>query len=418
VSARPVRARLLFLCQTLPFPPDGGVNIRTYNILKILAGGFDIDALFFYRRAERSTADAVAAGLEGLRPFARSAAFPIPQETRRARFVWDHLRSVITREPYTKFAYESNEFEAAMRRLVAGPAFDLVHMDSLDLGGYLPRLHRLRVAVTHHNFESELLKRRSTTVSNPMARRYLAAQGAWLLDMEREWCPRVALNLTTSQTDLEKLRRVAPGGRFEVIPNGVDVDRFRPASVDGQDGLVFVGGTNWFPNRDALDHFCEDILPALRGLGVEVPVRWVGRASPQDRASFAEKYGVELSGYVEDIRPLVGRAACYVVPLRVGGGTRLKILDAWAMGKAVVSTSIGCEGLDAKDGENILIRDDPSEFARAVKGVLDDASLRRRLGQAARRTVEETYSWEVVGRQLLRLYAGIAGPSATRDLRH
>ncbi|HEV2735546.1 MAG TPA: glycosyltransferase family 4 protein, partial [Longimicrobiaceae bacterium] len=118
---------------------------------------------------------------------------------------------------------------------------------------------------------------------------------------------------------------------------------------------------------------------------------------------------IGLTGYVEDIRPYVQRAACYVVPLRVGGGTRLKILDAWAMGKAVVSTSIGCEGLDARDGDNVLVRDDPAEFAAAVRQVLDDEGLRARLGEGARRTAEEVYDWEVIGRSMNREYLALLG---------
>ncbi len=401
VSGRP---RMLFICQTLPYPPDGGVNIRTFNILKILANRFDIDALFFFRRAERSSTAAVVAGLDGLRSFAKVAAFPIPQEHRRTRLVWDHLRSVGRHEPYTRYTYESGRFHRALRECVTAVRYDLVHVDSLDLAAYLPLVRHLPVVLTHHNVESELLKRRATTLTNPLARAYLAVQGGWLRDTEQKWCPEVALNLTTSQTDLEKLSSIAPTARFAVVPNGVDTETFRPSADHVEGGVVFVGGTNWFPNRDALDHFCEDILPELRALGVEPPVRWVGRASPEDRDDYSARYSVDLTGYVDDIRPLVARAACYVVPLRVGGGTRLKILDAWAMGKAVVSTSIGCEGLEAHDGENILIRDSPADFARAIKHVLEDNALRTRLGSAARRTAEDTYSWTVVGRDLHRHY--------------
>ncbi|MEO8029747.1 MAG: glycosyltransferase family 4 protein, partial [Gemmatimonadota bacterium] len=122
---------------------------------------------------------------------------------------------------------------------------------------------------------------------------------------------------------------------------------------------------------------------------------------------FAADPGIELTGYVQDVRPYVHDAGCFIVPLRIGGGTRLKILDAWAMGKAVVSTSIGCEGLRAVDGQNILIRDSPKEFAEAVALVLRDAALRQRLGAAARQTVEETYSWEVLSQPMIEAYLGV-----------
>ena len=171
--------------------------------------------------------------------------------------------------------------------------------------------------------------------------------------------------------------------------------------------MVFVGEIGWFPNHDALRFFCEEILPRVRAAGQRAPVRWVGRAPDEARREYRARYGVELTGYVPDIRPLVHDAACYVVPLRVGGGTRLKILVAWAMGKAVVSTSIGCEGLAAEDGRNILIRDDPDSFAQATCAVLQDGDLRQRLGAEGRRTVERHYDWERIGESLLGSYTSL-----------
>src|SRR5690606_7086949 len=134
--------------------------------------------------------------------------------------------------------------------------------------------------------------------------------------------------------------------------------------------IVFVGGYSWYPNRDALYYFGEEILPRIRRT-TNVAVTWVGRAPTSVIDECSRKYGIRLTGYVEDIRPFVESAACYVVPLRIGGGTRLKILDAWAMGKAVVSTSVGCEGLQAVDRENILIRDDADAFASSVVELLE-----------------------------------------------
>ncbi|MEP6474534.1 MAG: glycosyltransferase family 4 protein, partial [Gemmatimonadota bacterium] len=221
-----------------------------------------------------------------------------------------------------------------------------------------------------------------------------------------QWCGRVALNITVSDADADQLRAIAPQGRYLTVPNGVDVGAFRPAAGSGK-GVVYVGGTTWFPNRDALDYWSAEIHPLFRQLVGDVPVKWVGRATEQEQRQFAADPGIELTGYVQDVRPYVHEAGCFIVPLRIGGGTRLKILDAWAMGKAVVSTSIGCEGLRAVDGQNILIRDSPKEFAEAVALVLRDAALRQRLGAAARQTVEETYSWEVLSQPMIEAYLGV-----------
>lgn len=410
------RPRLLLLVQTLPFPPDGGVHIRTFHVIRLLARMFDITALCFYRRAERPRPEDVAASIEGLRPFARVEAFPIPQEHDSARFVWDHLRSVVTGNAYTWYAYDSDAVRRRVSALVAQERFDLVHIDSLDLACYLPLLRGIPTVCAHHNIESALLRRRAKAERSRIRAAYLAHQAELLERLERRWSAGMAVNITVSPDDQSELERLAPSASVMQVPNGVDVDAFRPADTDAdtdQEGVVSVGGTNWFPNRDALAYFCADILPRLRETVPGASVWWVGRADKEERAEYRTRHGVELTGYVEDIRPLVQEAACFVVPLRVGGGTRLKILDAWAMGKAIVSTSIGCEGLDAVDGENILIRDNPDEFAAAVADVLRDPTLRARLGSAGRATVERTYSWEVIGSGMLAEYAALL-PEAFR----
>jgi glycosyltransferase involved in cell wall biosynthesis len=181
--------------------------------------------------------------------------------------------------------------------------------------------------------------------------------------------------------------------------------------------LVFVGGYSWYPNRDAMAYFGKTILPLVRRRYPDLSVTWVGRAPDAVKRDFENLYGIRLTGYVDDVRPVVSGAACYVVPLRVGGGTRLKILDAWAMGKAVVSTSIGCEGLDARDGENILIRDTPESFAEAVDAVLKDDDLRTRLERNARATAESVYDWSVIGGPMLREYLHLLSGSCEGQAR-
>jgi glycosyltransferase involved in cell wall biosynthesis len=379
------------------------VHIRIYHVLRLLSHTFDITALCFYRRQERPTPDDVAAGVRGLAPWAAVRAFPIPDEYSRWRLVWDHARSVCARRPYTWYTYESRDFAAALRSTLHRERFDLVQLDSLDLAAYLPMLGDLPVVCVHHNVESALLRRRADAERRTALRWYIRHQAGLLQQLERQWCDRVACNVTVSAVDLVALRREAPAARFVEVPNGVDVNAFRPEPGAGR-GIVSVGGINWFPNRDALEHLAHDILPAVRAAAGDVATVWVGRADDEWRERYRARHGIQLTGYVPDIRPYVRDAACFVVPLRVGGGTRLKILDAWAMGKAVVSTSVGCEGLAAVDGENILIRDDPREFAGAVTRVLGDAALRIRLGHAARLTAERRYSWAAIGERMRRIY--------------
>ena len=397
------RPRLLFLSQTLPFPPDGGVKIRTYNILKILASAYDVTALCFYRRQKSRKKVDTASLLGGLSEFGRIEAFEIPQEHDRTRLVLDHARSVLTGRSYTVASYDSRAFRERLDHVLATEQFDLVHADSLDLSGYFPRLGGLPLACTHHDVQSSLLARRAEQERTAFRRRYVAHQSRLMLAEERRWCPRVGLNVAVSDVDRNLLELIAPDGNYTVVPNGVDIDEFRPLQQETA-GLVFVGGAGWFPNLDAMEFFAREIFPRIRARSPKTTATWAGRSSDSQREAFGAR-GITVTGYLPDIRPTVQRAACYVVPIRVGGGTRIKILDAWAMGKAVVSTSVGCEGLAARDGENILIRDEPDSFAAAVLDVLEQPRLRESLGRAARATAEKTYSWEVIGRGLLASYA-------------
>jgi polysaccharide biosynthesis protein PslH len=407
--------RLLFLCQTLPYPPDGGVWIRTYHVLKLLSRAFDITALCFERaRSSGSDTDgAAAAGPAALGRFADVEVFTIPQKHSRLRFAWDHLRSAASGRVYTTYLYDSRPFRTRLSQLLRSNAFDLVHLDSLDLAAYLPICGARPVVCVHHDIESSLLRRRAALESNRWRGAYMRFQAALMDEVERRWCGRIDLNVTVSDHDETLLRQSIPDAHIAVVPNGVDIDEFHPA--DGAaSGIAYVGGTNPFPNLDALNFFCDEILPHVRGRSPDLPVRWIGRASAVQQQHYRERFGVELTGYVEDARSAMAAAACHIVPLRTGGGTRLKILNAWAMGKPVVSTSIGCEGLRAVDGDNILIRDDPKAFASAIVSVLQDESLGSRLGQRGRTTVERHYSWDVVGEHMIDRYLALAA-AGSRD---
>lgn len=401
------RRSLLFLSNRLPYPPHTGAAIRTYNVIRLLARDFDLHVLCFDPFDKATERIPLAERMDAMSKFGIFEAFPIPQQGNRVRFVADHARSVIRRVPYTYFLHDSAPFARRLQRVLAERRFNLVHMDSLDLVRFLPQLERLPVACTHHNVESSLMRRRAASEESPLVRGYLAHQAELLERAEREWLPRVALNVAVSDVDRHELQALAPAARVVTIPNGVDTDFFAPGVIAKTPGCVFVGGTTWYPNRDAFEWFVADIAPAVRAMGVSAPVTWVGRTDDEKLRRFANDPTLHLTGYVDDVRPYVHGAACVIVPLRVGGGTRLKILDAWAMGAAVVSTSIGCEGLDAVDGENILIADSAADFARAIARVLRDDALRRTVGENARRTAVERYSWDVVGVAMRALYLSL-----------
>jgi len=401
-------ARLLFLSHRLPYPPHNGAAIRTWNILRLLAMEFDVAGLCFDRPDRHLAHVPLAERMAAMNAQGRFELLPIPQLGSRLRLLADHGRSLVTGHPYTWYVHESRE----ARRAVADELrrFDphVVHVDSMDMVRLLPWLEGRRVVVTHHNVESQLLQRRSSGEAAAWRRRYLQVQADRLRQAEELWMPRVALNVVVSSEDEQAFRAIAPSARYAVVPNGVDVEYFQP--VDGAvEGGVFVGGTTWHPNRDALHWFAAEILPRLRARGEQSPVTWVGRVTDEERRTFDGVDGLQLTGYVEDIRPYLARAACFIAPLRFGGGTRLKLLDAWAMGKAIVSTNAGAEGLGGVDGQELLLADDPDAFADAVIRVLRDAALRDRLGAGGRAAAVARFSWQVIGRRMSDLYRGVAG---------
>ncbi len=236
------RPRLLFLCQTLPYPPDGGVWIRTYHILRLLSRAFDITALCFERAPMGGTVPERLRerGVEALSRFAHVEVFPIPQRHSRTRFVWDHVRSLATHRVYTTFRYESHDYAGRLQAVLRSTDVDLIHVDSLDLAGHLAACGDRPVVCVHHDVTSMQLGRRAGIETAEWRRAYLRHQARLTERCERQWCARVALNVAVSAEDAAALTRIAPGARVAIVPNGVDVDEFRPDGGAGR-GAAYVG---------------------------------------------------------------------------------------------------------------------------------------------------------------------------------
>ena len=407
MSAKP---QLLFLSHCLPYPPQTGVTIRTFNILRQLVRGFDITLVMFSRVNHQPDAIARASARQALQDAGIRAmpAVPVPSEHSVVRRVWDHLRSIAARRAYTYYEYDSPNFKSRLRDVLAQCRPDLIHMDSIDLHAWLSELPEVPITCTHHDLESQGLQQRSEHVGSRVLGRYIRLQAEFVERAERLWCPSFAANLMMSDLDATRLETLVPGARTLVVPNGVDCAYFTPVSASPTAGrVVFVGGTYFFPNRDAVEYLMSDIWSRVRAARGSASLRLIGRSSEADQARYDAVPGVVSLGQVPDVRPHIAEACCCVVPIRFGGGTRIKVLDAWAMGKAVISTSRGCEGLEAVDGENILIRDTPQEIADAVVRVLDDGELRLRLGKGGRATVDERYSWDIIGERLREAYSDL-----------
>jgi glycosyltransferase involved in cell wall biosynthesis len=299
-----------------------------------------------------------------------------------------------------------------IRELLSRHQFDLIIADTAFSMLNLPTTD-VPVALNAHNLEHLILKRYLSHESNPLKLAYGWLETQKVRRWESDACLHANYVLCCSQHDKELFQKLCPGVPTVVVPNIVDVNSYSQAGDVDEPVLIYQGGMDWYPNRDAVEYLVFEILPILRRLVPHCRVIVAGRnPSPEFRRRFEGIAEVSFTGTLADMRLEIAKAAVSVVPLRIGSGTRMKILEAAAMGKSIVSSSLGAEGLDFIAGSEILIADQPQTFAEAVAGLLSDAARRRSLGRAARRRVEQRYSMPVLRESLRELSALVEGQHA------
>jgi glycosyltransferase involved in cell wall biosynthesis len=303
-----------------------------------------------------------------------------------------------------------------IREILGLHHFDLIISDTAFSMLNLPS-SEVPVALNAHNLEHMILKRYLAHESNPFKLAYGWLESWKLRNWEVEACSQATWVMCCSHHDRLMFEELCPSIQAVVVPNIVDVSSYRPAEDVEEPVLIYQGGMDWYPNRDAVEYLVFEILPILRGLVPHFRVIVAGRnPSAEFRQRFADIPEVSFTGTVSDMRPQIAKAAVCVVPLRIGSGTRLKILEAGAMGKPTVSTTVGAEGLELTDGSDILIADQPRAFAEAVAGLLSDPARRRSLGRAARRQVEEHYSMSVLRKSIGALSALVQNSARRQEV--
>jgi glycosyltransferase involved in cell wall biosynthesis len=313
------------------------------------------------------------------------------------------LRSLFSMRSFERFTCERSAFQTALDRVVARSQFDIVHVEGCFMSHYdFPR--GACVVMDEQNIEYEVL-RRVVSVTKASPRKLYSHLDYLKLRSEEQRSWRAAdACAVTSPRDEALLRQVLPQARAAVVPNGVDLDFFAPAEARPDRGtILFFGQISYYPNTDALLFFLRDVFPLLLRSHPSLRLVIVGPSAPPAIQRWASP-NVIITGPVDDVRPYLRAAQAVIVPLRIGGGTRLKILEAMAMGKAVVSTRLGAEGLAVTDQRDILLADGAEAFATEVRRVLEDDDLAAGLGGAARRLVEAQYDWRSSVRSLEALY--------------
>jgi glycosyltransferase involved in cell wall biosynthesis len=409
--------RIAFVTQIVPYPPHGGILQRGYNLLRELGREHHVDLIAFHHPDEIPPGEAVEESKAALRRLCASVEyFPLWPKRSAAHKAAALLAAWPSPLPFSVLAQRSAGVRRRLAALCASAAPpDIVHLDTIALSPYRDVCGSVPVVVTHHNIESQLMERRAEVETGILGRHYVALQARRLRRYEIEQSPRFPLNIMVSEADAAQLRALAPGARTVVVPNGVDTEYFQPRPGEETPAVIYTGGMNMFANRDGVEWFLDRIWPAVKAAVPGVRFFAIGqRPSPRVLEAVAADPAVEAPGFVPDIRPWVARSAVYIVPLRVGGGTRLKMVDAMAQGKAIVATRVGAEGIAGEDGRHFVLADDPDAFAARVVHLLRDEEARRRLAAAAREQVVRVYAWPLVGRTLAAAYAEVAEGAGAR----
>jgi len=389
-------ARVLFLTSRLPYPPREGHQLRSWHLLRAISEVHEVTLLSCLRRDD--TPDECAP----LRAVvSRVETFPIPTEHSRRALASALMKGALGPCPFVAEKYFSRRMRARADELAREA--DLIHVDMLPLMR-LVRAAPRPLVLNAHNVEHLLLRQRADHESHVARRWFMRAQVPKLLRFERAACRHVNRVLACSDDDARELAVLAPQTPIRVVPNGVDTERCRPGEGSAQTArLLFIGPMTWFPNLDGMQWFLRDVLPRILATRPDAQLTIVGRASGLEVPSSLRER-VRIAGFVEDLQHEVDAAAVYLVPLRAGSGTRLKVLEAMAFAKPIVTTSIAAQGIDLVDRHEALFADDADGFADAVVQLLADPSRAARLGAAARAKAQARYDWRAIGRELLAVY--------------
>lgn len=401
--------RLLLLTPQLPYPPHQGTSLRNFNLIAQLAKQHRVCLLTFLE-PDQSLDD--AGPLLDMCEWIDTVPVPRRSSTLRLR------QMLTTRRPDMAWRLWSPAFRDRLAMRLAEAPFDVVQIEAIELAPYLLTVSRARresaessplIVYEDHNAEWVLQKRACLTDLRAPGRWAAAAysfvQWMRLKRYEADACRLADCVIAVSEADRDAILAIAPEVSVIIVPNGVDLDEYTGYEGPVQPfDLVFTGKMDFRPNVDAMLWFGQEVWPLIRQHRPEARLAIVGQRPHSRLDPLQEMAGITVTGWVADVRPYIAGATVYIAPLRVGGGTRLKLLQAMAMQAAIVATSLGAEGFPVMHGRELLLADTPAKFAQAVLALLGDPEQRAQLGRAARRFVETTYGWDTLVPKLEALY--------------
>lgn len=400
--------RILWIKTELLHPIDKGGKIRTYAMLRELRREHHVTYLTLDDGS--AAPDAAERAMEYCHELVRIPFHP----TRRgsAGFFVDLLANLASRLPYAVARYRSSAMAQAIRAQVARGAVDVIVCDFLAPSLNVPDGLGVPTILFQHNVEAAIWQRHASVATHPLKRAYFGSQWRRMQAWEARECARFDHVIAVSEADRDAMRKDYGVTAVSAVPTGVDTEYFTPRGTEPRRPmeLVFTGSMDWMPNQDGIAWLCAEVMPLVHERFPAATLAVVGRNPSASLVALPERLPwVTVTGTVPDIRPYLERAGVLLVPLRVGGGTRLKIFEGMAMGRPTVSTTIGAEGLPVVSGHDILIADSPADFAAAICHCLDEPGWADRLGAHAAARVRSEFGWEHAGRQFAETCERVAG---------
>ncbi|HKP86951.1 MAG TPA: glycosyltransferase family 4 protein [Blastocatellia bacterium] len=380
--------RILWVKGGKLIPVDTGGKIRSYNLLRQLARRHEVTLLSYYDGPKDSSYES-----EIVCHFSRAVAVPSGRADSSAI---DYLKHLFSHAPYAVTKFTSARATALIREWMAERRFDVAVCDFLSASLNFPEELSLPTVLFQHNVESVLWRRQADYEPNPIKRMAFKLEAAKMIRYEQRAVNRFDHVIAVSENDRENMARMTEKSRISIVPTGVDLEAYRrqPGGDANEPVVVFTGSMDWEANIDGVEYFCAEIWPRVLRAVPGARFRIVGR-NPHPRILSLASDSIEVTGTVPSVIDYMRDAAAFAVPLRIGGGTRLKIYEAMAMGKAVVSTSVGAEGLDVEDGRDILLADTAFAFAESVIKLLCDRQARKQIEAAAARLAAR-FDWSVI----------------------
>lgn len=393
----------LFLAGRIPYPLDDGWKIRTFHLLTaIVETGANVDFLCFDETKSKNS-------YSQLKNLCRQF---IVVDREKKYSMDDLLAGIVRKTPFSVLNYFDKWFAKEFQRLTVQNNYAYIHVEDVVMAQYAKNFTNARKGIDMHNIESQLLLRYASHENNLLKKFYALLTSKKLSRYEADCIDDFDAVLVCSQEDKLSLNCTKFLDKIHVVPNGVDASNHMATSTRTTENvLIFVGSMDYHANISGIEYFCAQILPLLKTRHPGLLLYIVGKNPPaQIRVLHGD--GVVVTGPVEDVRPYLHKAAISIVPLLVGGGTRLKILEAMAAGLPVVSTSQGAEGISAVSGRDLLIADSPQNFADAVSFLLENPLERDRFSRSAREFVLQHYDWPIVTRKLKTVIANLCGEVA------